>query len=315
MRVATGIAAVAVGAVFGAGLAVPVEAAAPRLDPETRADTLAAMTDEAYAYASYRAYAQEAARRGQAAVARLFGETAREEFNDHFVAEARLIGFVRGNQANLTDSIEGETHEATELYPSFAEQATRDGCPEVTAHYAEFAGDELVHAGRFTTALTALRFPDSGIEVPTGEPVPPVPIERTRPACGGQTLENLRDTLYGEAFAWAKYTMYSRHADRTGQQRLAELWTNTAGQELGEHFAETAMLAGLVGTTAANLRTAVAAEVEAAATYQVYANRAAKAGDIEAAKLFEEIRHDELRHAAAFRRALVDLTTAQSPRP
>ncbi|WBB79199.1 hypothetical protein O7606_23965 [Micromonospora sp. WMMD882] len=319
MRVVGGISAVAAGMVLGAGLAVPAQAVeapqekpAAKLAPGTRADALAAMQDEAYAYASYQAYAQEAARRGQAAVARLFRQTAREEFDDHFVAEARLIGFVDGNQANLRDSIDGETEEATRTYPSFAEQATDDGCPRVAAHWVELAGDELVHAGRFTTALTALRYPSAGIEAPTGEPVPPVPIEPSEPRCGGRTLANLRATLHGEAFAWATYTLYARHAARTGQDRLARLWTNTGGQELGEHFAETANLAGLVGATTENLRTAIAAEDEAAATYQRYARRALAAGDVAAAKLFVEIRLDELGHAAAFRRALTDLESRRA---
>ncbi|MEH1012178.1 hypothetical protein V6U90_03500 [Micromonospora sp. CPCC 206060] len=58
----------------------------------------------------------------------------RAEPYDHFAAEARLIGFVGSNAENLADSIAGEEQKATVTYPAFAEQARRDGCPEIAEH-------------------------------------------------------------------------------------------------------------------------------------------------------------------------------------
>ncbi|MEU8022385.1 MULTISPECIES: ferritin family protein [Micromonospora] len=309
MRRVTVLTAVVAGAVIG--LAGPAQAAG--LDPQTRRNALTAMEGEAYAHASYLAYAQEAERTDQEGIASLFRATAETERYDHFAAEAELTNFVHGNQANLRDSIAGEEHEATVVYPSYAEQARLDDCPEAADLFTELAGDEAKHAARFRVALEALLNPGAGVVVPVGEVVPPVPIVRSTPACSGRTQDNLETTLRGEAFANAKYTLYAEHARATGQRRLARLWDNTAGQELGEHFAQTAILAGLVGSNADNLRTAIAGEeYEATTMYPSFSRQAAAAGDDRAAALFAEIAHDEADHASAFLRALVDLSLGGS---
>lgn len=291
----------------------PRAAAAPRavdVDPGTRADALTAMAGEAYAYASYLAYGQVADRSGDRRLGRLFRDAGRVELFDHFTAEARLIGFVGSNEENLADSIAGEEQEATVTYPGFAEQALRDGCPEVAEHFTELAGDEAVHAARFRTALTAITDPGSGVEIPVGERVQPVPVEVTEPQCSGQTLENLRATLRGEALANAKYTLYAQHARRTGQSRLFQLWVNTAWQELNEHFAGTANLAGLAGSNEENLRTSIANETnEATVMYPTFSRAAYAVGDREAGALFREIAFDEADHASAFLLALVRVVT------
>ncbi|WBB76916.1 hypothetical protein O7602_02680 [Micromonospora sp. WMMD1128] len=114
--------------------------------------------------------------------------------------------------------------------------------------------------------------------------------------------------MHGEAFANASYTLYARHARDGGRPRLAQLWENTAGQELGEHFSETATLAGLVRSDAENLRKSIDGEVyEATTMYPSFSRQAASVGEDEAADLFAEIAHDEARHASAFLLALVDL--------
>ncbi|MFY1704364.1 ferritin family protein [Micromonospora sp. WMMA1923] len=286
-------------------LAGPQVAYAADVSPDTRANTLTAMHGEAFAHASYLAYAQEAERTGEPEVAALFRATAATELDDHFTAEAELIGFVGSDVENLEESIAGEEFEATVSYPDFAAQARRDGCAPAVALFTELAGDEAAHAGRFRTALEAITDPGSGAEIPTGEVVEPVPIRAVQPQCSGQTRENLYETLRGEAFAYAKYTLYARAA---GVPRLAELWTNTANQELGEHFAETANLYGLVRTNTDNLRHSIDGEVyEATVMYPSFARHAAAAGDAEAAALFREISFDEADHASAFLRALVGL--------
>lgn len=290
-------------AVLGGAVAGPARAA--DVAPTTRVNTLAAMAGEAFAHASYLAYAQEADRTGRPWLARLFRGTARVERYDHFAAEARLINFAGDNAANLRTSIAGETHEATSVYPAYAAQARRDGCEAAAERFEEFAADEAGHARLFQAALKALLNPAAGAEIPVGEPVEPVPIEAGPPQCTGQTLENLRETLQGEALANAKYTLYAERARRTGQARLAQLWTNIAGQELGEHFSEAATLAGLVGPDTENLRDALEGEVHEATTmYPTYARQAAEAGDRAAAALFREIAGDEAGHAHAFMRAL-----------
>ncbi|GGM50516.1 hypothetical protein GCM10011608_39290 [Micromonospora sonchi] len=298
---------VLVGAALGVGL-VGAPARAAVSDPTTRADTLTAMQGEAYAHAAYLAYAQEAERTGRAEIAELFRSTAATELGEHFAEEAELIDFVRSNTANLREAIAGETEEHTVTYPGYAEQARRDGCLPAAALWDELAGDEGRHAERFRIALFAITNPGSGVRVPVGVAVPPVPIEATEPACSGQTQENLLATLRGEAFAYARYIAYADQARATGRLRLARLWENTASQELGEHFAEAANLYGLVGDNETNLRTAIAGEQHEATTmYPAFSRQAASVGESDAAALFAEIARDEAGHASAFLEALVDL--------
>lgn len=124
----------------------------------------------------------------------------------------------------------------------------------------------------------------------------------------GLTLANLTTTLRGEAWANARYLAYALVAQRTRQPRLAQLWRRTAEIELREHFAATAMMAGLVRDTATNLRDAIAGEInEATSVYVRDARQATQAGDRPTALLMAELARDEAGHAAAFVRALQGL--------
>lgn len=90
---------------------------------------------------------------------------------------------------------------------------------------------------------------------------------------------------------------------------IAKLFRGTARAELREHFAEEAVLAGLVGTNAANLERAIDGEMyEYTAMYPDYAAQAVRDHCAVAADLFTEIAADEGNHAAAFTTALRSLT-------
>jgi rubrerythrin len=90
---------------------------------------------------------------------------------------------------------------------------------------------------------------------------------------------------------------------------IARLFSGTAQVELREHFAGEAVLAGLVGTNAANLRDAITGETyEHTTMYPGFARQATKDKCLGAAKLFTEIAGDEGGHAAAFTTALRSLT-------
>lgn len=123
-----------------------------------------------------------------------------------------------------------------------------------------------------------------------------------------ETLEHLLTSLHGEAFAYAKYTLFARHARQEGRQELAMLFEETARTELLEHFTEEAELAGIVGSDADNLRDAIGGECyEIETMYREFAEAARLAGDTAAAERFEEVRSDEVRHRNAFERALETL--------
>jgi len=75
-----------------------------------------------------------------------------------------------------------------------------------------------------------------------------------------KTKENLSTAMRGEAFAYAKYKLYAKHAEQNGDAELAELFTTAANIERFQHFAEEAQLAGVVGSDAANLKDAIKGE-------------------------------------------------------
>ena len=257
------------------------------------------------------------ARTQHIAIARLFSGTAQVELREHFAGEAVLAGLVGTNAANLRDAIKGETYEHTTMYPGFARQATKDRCLGAAKLFTEIAADEGDHAAAFTTALRSLTNPK--VKVPRPPKVSPVVITASKPACPGtQTQDNLLTAMHGEAFANAKYTAYAAQAARTHQIAIARLLSGNAQVELREHFAGEAVLAGLVGTNAANLRDAIKGETyEHTTMYPGFARQATKDRCLGAAKLFTEIAADEGDHAAAFTTALRSLTNpkVKVPRP
>ncbi|MGZ4416879.1 MAG: ferritin family protein [Gaiellaceae bacterium] len=112
-----------------------------------------------------------------------------------------------------------------------------------------------------------------------------------------QTYENVVAALHGEAFAHARYLLFAAAARKRGDERLASMFEGIAAAELQEHFAELGELAGLVGTDADNLCSAVKDEnLEVEETYPRFAEQARAAGELVVAGRFEEIAEDERAH-------------------
>ena len=110
----------------------------------------------------------------------------------------------------------------------------------------------------------------------------------------------------------------SEASARAHHVAIARLFSGTARVELREPFAGQAVLAGLVGTNAANLRDAISGESSEHTTlYPGFAKQATKDKCPAAAKLFTEIAADEGDHAAAFSTALRSLRNpkVKVPRP
>jgi rubrerythrin len=125
-----------------------------------------------------------------------------------------------------------------------------------------------------------------------------------------RTRKNLMDAMHGEAFAFAKYKIFAKHARKNGNNELADLFEKTADQEYFEHFRELADLLQLAGTDEQDVTDAIAGEsFEVDAFYKRFADEARQDGDEEAAHRFEEIRHDEAFHQLAFQEALIKLQT------
>src|SRR5690348_6226255 len=128
---------------------------------------------------------------------------------------------------------------------------------------------------------------------------------RSGATLGQKTQDNLATAMRGEAFAFAKYMLFAKHAEENGNKELAKTFRTAAHIERFQHFAEEAELSGLVGSDADNLRDAIKGEsYEVETMYRQFAEQAAAAGDKAAADRFEEIRHDEAGHRSVFKAAL-----------
>lgn len=274
------------------------------LDPRTHADLEQAMRGEAFANASYRLYAEQARKEGLPAVARLFERAADVEMGEHFTEAAALIGLVGGDAANLREAIKGEGYESRDMYPRFAQQATGDGDTNAAMRFNEIARDEAAHEDAFRAALRFVHSRQRSIPAPPSVDAVQVPAGPPK-VRSRRTKDNLDTAMHGEALAHARYTLYADHASAQGDPALARLFNGNATAELREHFAEQAILAGLVGTTRSNLTKAIAGERHESQTmYPTFAERAEAAGDTAAARLFTHSAEDEAGHARAFQVAL-----------
>jgi rubrerythrin len=135
---------------------VAITAGPPRSAGTTLANVRTAMQDEAFAYAKYMRYADQARRDGNPAVAQLFTDTANVELNEHFAMLATLAGLASTDtNANLLDAINGEQYEADVVYPDYACQADQAGNAEAANLFREIAGNERTHQQKLQRAQTA----------------------------------------------------------------------------------------------------------------------------------------------------------------
>lgn len=120
-------------------------------------DLETAMKGEAFAYAKYMLFAQQARAHGHAELAALFENTANTERLEHFREHAELAGLVSSSDAdNLRDAIAGESYETTKMYPEMAARAHQAGDKEAAARFAEIGKDESKHRDAFSAALAKL---------------------------------------------------------------------------------------------------------------------------------------------------------------
>ncbi|MGW1161485.1 ferritin family protein [Streptomyces sp. NPDC002513] len=136
---------------------VPVSAGLPKVKAaRTKANLDTAMHGEGLAHANYMLFAARARQSGNPALARLFEGTAGVELQEHFAGEAVLAGHVGTTKENLRKAVTGEHHEATNLYPGFAERATAVGDTDAARYFRDTAADEAKHAAAFQQALSRL---------------------------------------------------------------------------------------------------------------------------------------------------------------
>jgi len=123
-----------------------------------------AFAGESQANRRYLYFAQKADVEGENDVAAVFrstaeGETGHAHGHLEFLEECGdpATGLpIGGTSDNLKASIEGETHEYTDMYPGMAKSAREEGFDEIADWFETLAKAEKSHAGRFQKALDNL---------------------------------------------------------------------------------------------------------------------------------------------------------------
>ena len=124
----------------------------------------AAFAGEAQANRRYLYFARLADSEGQPEVAELFREVAQHE-TGHAFGHMRFLKEVGdpvtgvpigSTRQNLTSGYEGETYEATQMYPGFAKVAREEGFDELAKWFDSLAKVEKSHADLYAKALKSL---------------------------------------------------------------------------------------------------------------------------------------------------------------
>lgn len=128
---------------------------------QTEKNILTAFAGESQARNRYDFFAGAAKKDGYVLVADIFVETAAQEKEhakrlfkfleggDVEIAAAFPAGKIADSHANLVASAAGEHHEYTEMYPSFADVADKEGFGEVATVMRNIAVAEKYHEQRF----------------------------------------------------------------------------------------------------------------------------------------------------------------------
>jgi rubrerythrin len=133
-----------------------------KLNPQTQKNLSTAIHGEAFAYAKYLLFAEQARKSGNTQLADLFENTAKVERLEHLREEAELAGVVGSDQDNLKDAIKGESYEVETMYRQFAEQAKAVGDNTVAQRFEEIRQDEMKHRDTFKAELKKLENKASG---------------------------------------------------------------------------------------------------------------------------------------------------------
>ncbi|MBK9373791.1 MAG: rubrerythrin [Holophagales bacterium] len=132
---------------------------------KTHANLLRAFAEESQANRRYLYFADKADIEGYPEIAGNFrdtaeGETGHAHGHMDFLKAAGdpATGLPFGTtELNLEAAVEGETYEATQMYPSFARTAREEGFTEVADWFETLARAEKSHANRFAKMLASLQ--------------------------------------------------------------------------------------------------------------------------------------------------------------
>jgi rubrerythrin len=114
-----------------------------------------AFAGESQANRKYLAFAQKADKEGFTQVAKLFRAAAEAE-TVHAHAHLRVLGGISSTEENLTEAINGETHEFTAMYPEMIKDAEAEGFNAALKSFTLANTVEKVHAALYRKALETL---------------------------------------------------------------------------------------------------------------------------------------------------------------
>lgn len=120
----------------------------------------------------------------------------------------------------------------------------------------------------------------------------------------GKTEENLKAAFAGESQARNKYTYFAKVARNEGLHCIAEIFEETALNEM-QHAKDEFKLLNGIGDTVTNLKAAIDGEdYETVQMYPTFAKEAEEEGNSEAARLFEQIGKVEAQHRDRYKKLL-----------
>ena len=120
----------------------------------------------------------------------------------------------------------------------------------------------------------------------------------------GKTEENLKAAFAGESQARNKYTYFAKVAKNEGFHYIAEIFEETALNEM-QHAKDEFKLLNGIGDTVTNLKEAIEGEnFETVEMYPTFAKEAEEEGNSEAARLFSQIAKVEEQHRNRYKKLL-----------
>ncbi len=111
-----------------------------------------AFAGESQARNKYDYYAKAARKEGFHYIAKVFEETSINEMQ-HAKDEFKLLKGIGDTKTNLKAAIEGEHHETSKMYPTFAKEAEEEGNVEAAKLFKEIAKVEKEHEERYKKLL------------------------------------------------------------------------------------------------------------------------------------------------------------------
>jgi rubrerythrin len=122
---------------------------------DTKDNLNEAFSGESQANRKYTFYAEKADEAGSKQVARLFRAAAEAE-TVHARNHLKVLGEIRSDKENLSNAINGEHYEFTNMYPDFVGQAKAENNKEAVGSFNLANKVEQVHHKLFQAALKAL---------------------------------------------------------------------------------------------------------------------------------------------------------------